>query len=134
MSATTNANRHDREEHHTGTMWSTLVGISSALGTDIPQDMTLEEAIAVLDARISRLESADLGFGSFVLDAYLMAKNFLVDAVVKRTRTGSFVSYSTILRERSGSLTMDSWIGTITEGDAQLGTFGLGTQSLGDAT
>jgi len=126
MSHTTYRNRHSRSEQHFGAMEATLVEISSALGVDIPVGMTLDAAIAVVNARISRLENADVHVfglkadavklesfsGSFTADAWLnMGGTFTADAYAVISVSGSFTA-DAIQKAGSGELTFsaDAWV------------------------
>jgi hypothetical protein len=71
MTHTTLRNRHDRLEHHTGDLPATLVGLSSGLDIDLPVGMTLEEALAIIEARINALEGRACVLSWFSLDAVI---------------------------------------------------------------
>ena len=91
MSYTEYRNRHDRVEHHFGTLEATLVELSEALGLDLPTGMTVEAAISVINDRVTRLENHDVHVFSlkadavmrpiptFTADAYVTAGPYLVE-------------------------------------------------------
>ena len=127
MSHTTYRNRHSRSEQHFGAMEATLVEISSALGVDIPVGMTLDAAIAVVNARISRLENADVHVfglkadavkleslgGSFTAEAWLGTGagtgSFTADAIVKDAINGSFSADAILLYGQQDGVSADAW-------------------------
>jgi hypothetical protein len=62
-------NRHDREEHHFGDTYTTLVALSSAIDVSLPADMTAEDALSIINDRILVLEDEGRVIGRFTIDA-----------------------------------------------------------------
>ena len=67
----TQRNRHDREEHHFGDTYTTLVALSSEIDASLPIDMTVEEALSVVEDRIAVLEGRGRFDGRFTIDAVI---------------------------------------------------------------
>jgi len=109
-------NRHNREEHHFGTMEATLVELSSALDVDLPVGTTVEAAIAIIDARISRLENADVFVGTAKMDALIGARGFYANAILKGTAAHSFSSDAILKALTSASFSANAWVSGAIEG------------------
>ena len=67
----TQRNRHDREEHHFGVTYTTLVALSSAIDPSLPVDMTIEDALSVINDRILVLEDRGRFVGRLTVDAVI---------------------------------------------------------------
>jgi len=125
MSYTEHRNRHDRVEHHFGTLEATLVELSEALGLDLPTGMTVEAAITVINDRVTRIENHDVHVfslkadavklesfsGAFTADAWLnMGGTFTADAYAVISVSGSFTADAVRLASLSSSFTADAWL------------------------
>jgi len=108
MSLTTYRNRHSREVQHFGDMPATLVELAEALGTALPAEMTLEEAIGVIHDRLTRLEGAEVVVGTLRADAVLVSHSFLADAIIKRPASGSMTEDAIMGRPTTGSWAADA--------------------------
>lgn len=123
-------NRHDREEHHFGTFFSTLVGISSTLDAQVTVGMTLEEAISIIHARILVLEGEARVEATFTADAYVVGTtSFTANAVVKKTQTGSFTADAAIATATTFSFTGDAVTKKTTTGSFTADAVAKKTQS-----
>lgn len=91
-------NRHDREEHHFGEFFATLVGISSTIDAGVTAGMTVEEAIGVIHLRLLVLED-EIGTNG---------ATFTADAVTRATMAGSFAASAVSMTTMSSSLSADA--------------------------
>lgn len=64
-------NRHDREEHHFGVTYTTLVALSEAIDGTLPADMTIEDALSSINDRILVLEDRGRVIGRLTIDAVI---------------------------------------------------------------
>lgn len=64
--------RHDRREH-SGETPASLVELSSTLDVDLPAGTTVQEALAIIHARISDRENSTRVNSTFTGDAYIVA-------------------------------------------------------------
>lgn len=110
-------NQHHRVRDHYGSEFDQYVVLTERVGPyeeQTPVKFVLQDLVA----RIARLESVTLRFGSFTADAYIWPNYVLANAVIKATVAGSFTADARLERgftadawiQGGGVLTMDAWI------------------------
>lgn len=100
--------RHDRTLDHNGTQDTTTVVLSSAIGP-YPTGTTVQVVLVDFAARLLALESANHVFDDFTVDAFILP-HFWINAVVKRTVSGSFTADAVITLVGPHSFTVDAAI------------------------
>lgn len=98
--------RHNRTDDHTGTQDSTTVVLSSAIG-QYAAGATIQSVLASMATRLVSLESSNHRFATFTFNAFVLP-HFWLNAITRRTPTGSFTANAVISLTGPQSFTLNA--------------------------